>query len=319
LRSSYEKASIIPDTVGTRWYIENVDWDKKFEKLALQLTTKREWFSDPNVSADMVFYEAGRSLAIREEGYLISKLTSCGEKYEPMKGEQFEVIFTAANTLRLRGFRPQVLFLPVENYAEFFKWCKDSGHNIEFGPKFDILTLDTLTRLSLHWSNKFSPFDQAMILDPIFAEWIAMPGDTIGSRLRIALDPGGDLKVEVSFQFNILKPDALIRWHMPDHERLTPKLREFLDRFRNLEEKVSILLWARKIAQPTADPLSLAKGLSEIYPSISERMKRLVKLRNMAVHDPAHIGKGDVEEGLASIDEVMKTIDSYGSSVKGKN
>jgi hypothetical protein len=316
LRSSYEKASIVPSVVGTRWYVENVDWNKKFEKLAFRLPTRREWFSDPDVSADMVFYEAGRSLAIREEGYLISKLVSSGREYQPKKEEKFEVLFTAADILRLKGFRPQVLFLPVENYSDFFKWCMERGLSVEFGQKQDILKLDTITRLSLHWSNKFSPFDQAMILDPTFAEWIAMPGDRKGSRLRIALDPEGDLGVEVAFHFDILKPDALVRWHVLDHERNTAELQDFLDRFRILEDKVSTLLSARKIAQPTADPLTLAKGLEKLDPRMSERMKRLLGLRNMAVHDPTHIGRGDVAGGMAELKEIMASIDRYGSFAK---
>jgi hypothetical protein len=151
-----------------------------------------------------------------------------------------------------------------------------------------------------------------MILDPIFAEWIAMPGDRKGSRLKIALDPGGDLGVEVSFHFDILKPEALIRWQMPDHERMTRELQEFLDRFRNLEDKVSTFLSARKIAQPTADPLTLAKGLGQIDRNISERMKKLVKLRNMAVHDPARVGKSDVTGGIADIKEIIESLDKHG-------
>jgi len=319
LRSSYEKASIIPDVVRTRWYVENVDWNKKLEKLTVQVPTRREWFSDPDVSADMVFYEAGRSLAIREEGYLISKLTSSGENYEPRTGEKFEVIFTAASMLRIRGFRPQVLFLPVDNYTEFFKWSMNKGLNVEFGPKHDILTIDTITRLSVHWSNKFSPFDQAMILDPTLAEWIAMPGDRKGSRLKVSLEPGSELGIEVSFHFDMLKPDALIRWHLPNNEKMTPELREFLERFRILESKVSTLLSARKIAQPIADPETLAKGLSQFDRSIGDRMMRLVRLRNRAVHDPAHVGSNDVEDGIAQIQEILDKVDRQSSPVKAQD
>jgi hypothetical protein len=309
LRSSYEKASIIPDVVGTRWYVENVDWSKRFEKLELRIPTKTEWFSDPQISADMVFYEAGRSLAIREEGYLISQLTSSGETYEPKEEEQFEIIFTVADMLRLRGFRPQVLFLPVDHYSEFFEWSMNKGLHIEFGAKSDTLILDSITRLSLHWSNKFSPFDQAMILDPAFADWIAKPGDRRGSRLKVSLDPGKELVLEVSFHFDKMKPDALIRWHFPNKEKMIPRLQDFLESFRVLENKVSVLLSARKDVQFNADPGTLAKRLGLLDRNMGQRMMSLVGLRNRAVHDPTHVRITEVKHGLAEIGEILEDLD----------
>jgi hypothetical protein len=297
LREAYLHQSIIPDVVRTRWYDESSDSRREFSKIAYRLRTEEDWFTDESVSADLVFTEMGRKIALSEEKEFFSILPPAESGDEFQGGRMYDQITSAVEILRKRGFSPRILLLPIDGYVDFFNWATTRQLPLRRMGNHDALQLDTITDLAIYWSNKFARLDIAALLDPDFGEWVVKPWGDVKSRVQVLLDPGQELIAQTLFSAKIVDRRGVVRFNVLPQRR-APDYSSFLSRFQDVERASVELLHERRIDAATSDPSTLVKELGELESSLGRDMAELVEIRNSVVHKPTEIPPGSVQRGV---------------------
>jgi len=312
LREGYRDSSVIPEIISTNWYDEETDIDAKFELFVLRLATERAWFTDLSVTADLVFSEIGRSISLHEERTIIARiLAATHDSLMNPDGSMFDTIFRAVDTLRSRGFRPQVLYVPIANYTQFFEWALSRKMGFDFGVKGDILHLDAITRLLVRWSNNFMPLLDMILLDPTFGKWIVKPQGRGKSRIDVFLQPGEELIAKTEFACRIVDKQAIVRWRsiVEESEAL---LADFLRTFQIVEKQVENVLAKKRIATSTLDLSSLVLKLSSVDPQLGGSLKRLLEVRNRVVHSSRSLSKDDILHAIEQAKQLMTSLGDLG-------
>jgi hypothetical protein len=313
LQREYENTSIIPEAVRSRWYDEDTDREKKFERISVRVKSEGAWFTDLSVDADLVFSELARTITLHEEKYLISRISSASHSTSRLGSDNgFEGLIDAVYHFRIRGYRPTVLFLPIEVYVSFNEWVLRSGLNFEFGKNRDLLQVDSLTRLTLMWSNKFVPFEDTFIVDPTFGEWIYKRDELTGSALGPKLDPGREVMIGTEFHFMTKDPGAVVRLSLPARRGETQEVKTFLAKLWSVEEDVGKILSHRKVAPTTSDPATLAKGLERVDPELGGRLRSLVDTRNRIVHQWSTVSSGELALATSSVEDLASSLRRLG-------
>ena len=308
LREGYRDSSVLPEIITTKWYDEETDIDAKFEQFVVRLPTERSWFTDLSVTADLVFSEIGRSISLHEERTIISLILAATHDSLMKQDETlFDTIFTAVDTLRSRGFRPQVLYVPIANYTRFFEWALHRKMGFDFGVKGDVLHLDAITSLLVRWSNNFMPLFDMILLDPAFGKWIVKPQGREKSRIDVFLQAGEELIAKTEFACRVVDKEAIVRWRSIVEES-EARLTDFLRTFQNVEKQVGNILSKRGIAASTLDLSSLAFRLSSVDQRLGEAMESLLEVRNRIVHHPRSMNKDDILQAIEQANQLATNL-----------
>lgn len=210
----YNRHSRISYATVPRIFNSIADSDLTFSQIALAQEFPDDWYTSPNIAADMVFYDVGRAVAIGEDDHLVKNIHKTLDKPSFEIGEPDEKTFEPKieqmrNALIDRGFLPSVLFAPIKFMTQMMLGVPN--FRVKEGRDY---MLTPSGYLEVFWSNNYVSFDDFFIISKKhFGEWVFKSES--GDRLSTAFEKLDSMKNRVVAKtivyYKILKPEAGIR------------------------------------------------------------------------------------------------------------
>jgi hypothetical protein len=212
---TYAEDTILPEVVNLRTYEEEKDKSLELRSIGLGYLVDREWFTSPTHIP--MFSDMGRSIALGEENYLIKQMIEFGEtKY--IERFDFDALKSAITEFKESGYQPTSLFAPIDYYVELHGWQRSHENKglraIEYAERRPYFVINSETKLRIFWSSKYVKFEDFIVVDRKFGEWIVKP-DESGNLLTISIRESKkeprkvDVLVKTSFNFKIVDPKAV--------------------------------------------------------------------------------------------------------------
>jgi len=211
---TYAECTVIPNIVNFRTYEEEKDKDLKFEFIGLRYLLDREWFTSPMTISE--FSDIGRNIALGEKNYLVKQMIKVGEA-RFLEQISFEVLKSSINEFREAGYQPTSLFVPIDWGVELHSWWRTEGNKrrmvIEYVNGRPYLVIDLNTKLRIFWSSEAVKFEDFIIVDKGFGEWIVKPED--GNLLSVSIKESEkdrkkiELLVKTVFNFKVVNSKAV--------------------------------------------------------------------------------------------------------------
>jgi len=212
---TYTQETIIPEVISFRTYEEEKDKDLKFKFLGQKYLLEREWFTSPIAIPE--FSEFGKSVALGEKKYLIEQMIKVQEA-RVLEQISFEVIKSFVNNFKEAGYQPTSVFIPIQWHRELHNWWRIEENKrrmiIEYKNGQAYLVVDPNTKLRIFWSSDAVKFEDFIIVDKGFGEWIAKPED--GNILSVSIMESEkernkiELLVKTLFNFKVVNSEAVM-------------------------------------------------------------------------------------------------------------
>jgi hypothetical protein len=186
VRREYDRATI----VGNAFEPKNVDLQAKdeFVRIGRRFYAGQEVFveemSNGGTSYSSTIMGIGRSIAIGEEKYFISKLAQAVSVVGVgTKQEMLEKVATSRFTF-------SAAFMPIDYYSDFHLSPENVGRNgtIQYEDDGRFLIVGE-RRIPPFWSSKYVEFDRFFFISPNSFEWLVKPDEKTGHRVRITIVP----------------------------------------------------------------------------------------------------------------------------------
>jgi len=209
--SSYQNYSIVPYACKAVKVSTGSDLGKFF-RLGNRLKIERDILL--NESHSVFLGNLGISVA-HEETKTIVKDIAKSAAVEKLDVPASEYYLTAAIMSQIeRGFNPRFIFVPIDYFLDVWKWSSERFRRVNFdGQGGYEWVIDNNIKLRIKYSNKYTPFDNFIIVDPVYNEWRYRPDSKTGGRLTASfedkLDPDNlFLNVHTLFKFDVTESDA---------------------------------------------------------------------------------------------------------------
>lgn len=210
----YNRYSRIRYATVPRVFNPITDSELAFSQIGVAEEFEDDWYVNPSVSADMVFYDIGRAVAIGEDDYLMKKIQTTLSKpsleIEAPREKTFEArIQQMRDALGKRGYMPNVIFCPIKFMTPMMLGVQTfrakEGRDYMLTPS---------GYLEIFWSNNYTPFDDFfMVSKKQFGEWIFKSDSEDRLLTEFTAASSGKHKVvaRTVVSYKILREEAGIR------------------------------------------------------------------------------------------------------------
>jgi len=183
-RRTYAEYSALPSLVTLK--DSPTITEGEFLKFASRVSVGHEWFTDPSMVPNALFYDLARSIGLSERAYLVKEMRGLSGVTH-RTGINPQVLEEVVHDMTGNGLTPTAILLPIDIYQEVYSNWDRTGRMIRYGAK-ESLTLGG-AEMRLYWSNKFNQFDECLVVCRKFAVWEAKP--SVRERLQVVFENDG--------------------------------------------------------------------------------------------------------------------------------
>ena len=211
IKSSYLSYSIV-DKVCNLEPIDVSERYGKFRQFVSSLLIERAHITDP--THHLIVGEIGTSVARQERAYIVNYLSEKGPHQSVGKLSHSDIV-NAVKTIQDKGMQPNHIFLPIDYFQDTIEWNKNTKRSIEDkGSIFDSIYYSNEKFLKVTYSNKYVPFNNAIITSKEANIWEYRSISESGERLKAKFDwnykddENTQLLVMTIFNFKVKTPEG---------------------------------------------------------------------------------------------------------------
>ena len=171
LRKTYYAGSSFAKIVNVK---DAAPEEEDFLQLGSRLYIPKEWFTRKDVLIDVVFDQFAQNLAMAEEKYLLSQIFEAKGIPKVELGENIIDDFFAQYKAFSENQRVQALLVPIDFYVDMHTDWLTKTSDIKMNLASGELTICE-TKPHIFWSNKYTPFDDFVLINKRFGEWTSKP------------------------------------------------------------------------------------------------------------------------------------------------
>jgi hypothetical protein len=207
-RTTYYENSDLSKIVNTA----DASEEEGFLQLGAKYRIPKEWFTSDNIAYDIAIDQFATNLVIGETKYLLTRILECEDIQKIPLGNDILNGFLAEYKQFSEKYRTQAMFFPVDLYSQIhIEWPKNSPDVVLNFSSGEITICETKPRI--FWSNRYTPFDDFILLNKGFGKWISKP--TFKDRLEVSIMQSDkedqlDLLYFTKFKFEIVDPKRIM-------------------------------------------------------------------------------------------------------------
>lgn len=192
IKKSYKNGSIL-ERVCTLKEVSNDEEHGTFKQFAGRFLIERSHVTDP--SHVLLLGELGLSVARSEIELLIEEISK--QEKSTIDDFSIEKIREKVNLMKGQGYKPNMVFIPIEYFHDVYDWNKTHKEIGSEGSAFDTLQLDASTSLRVNYSNKKIEFEDVIIISNEVNIWKYRPDLETNERLiaKFNWDEGDETNV----------------------------------------------------------------------------------------------------------------------------
>jgi len=185
ITTAYYSSSLIQEISTVENYNPSIHGDLGFTQIGVRVPVL-----SANIEAKNRVYlvdELGRSIALGERNYLRDVWEKTREHRYPSERFTAEGFQDVLDELS-KGINPKVLLAPIEKFVEITSWMLRNPRGIRLTSSLrKYFSLRDGRDLRIVWSNKYSPLDRFLLVDPAATRWLVKPDEFTGGRLTAKL------------------------------------------------------------------------------------------------------------------------------------
>jgi hypothetical protein len=204
-RKKYDSDSEISKIVNTR---DATDNDRNFLQLGSKYYIPKDWFTRDDIFYDIAIEQFAESLIISETKYILTRLIDCREIHRVIAQENILNTFIEQFRQFSETSKVQVIFAPIDLYVKMHIEWPVASTDVQLDLRSGQLSICG-EKPKIFWSNKYTPFNDFILLNKSLGEWISSP--SFDNRLLVSILPSDrddqmGLSYSTKMKFELTKP-----------------------------------------------------------------------------------------------------------------
>ncbi len=215
VRQEYDRATIVGSAFEPR-YVE-AEHVGEFVRIGRRFYAGKEIFLEELSTAEKSYSSTimgvGRSIAIGEEKYFISKLSDAVTTVTVRSKKEM------LDRVESSDLRFSAVFMPIDYYADFHLPPEDQKlGSILYEPEGRFLSVGS-RRIPPFWSSKYVEFDRFFFVTQDALEWFVKPDKKTGHPVRISIVPNEerakfDVTCETRAWMKVRNPESALAFKL---------------------------------------------------------------------------------------------------------